>query len=609
MSTAMDAADTVSWPKLAVLTAGAVGCIALSAYQVRKKLHKYVQRLFTSKVVVCSSLEEFKEVEELFLKLCHESSVVGLDCEWVSVGKCRRNVALLQLAPSRDFSVLLRICKMFPDAAGGMRGQCLPGFPDSLRDLLDDYCIVKVGVAICDDSYKLFHDYGLSVRGCLDLRHVLRLFPELNGYPVAGLKTQARTILGVQADTSKVHTCSDWEADALSSAQVDYAASDVILSVQIFDQIVRDRLTLASYRPGWYRKLKAETLAACEGLLDVPFSKPEKNLALVKSRDSSPTAASGIPKKLGCFRSYVTRKTPLYDNCILQAPDGERLSSCNYKKVLWYVDRGLGTVVSGDDEPLAVQLNFEPSNRPVLDSQYYIQNKDNICVVCSSAQSLVRKNVVPHEYRKYFPEIMKNHISHDILLLCLRCHQVSNLRDAALRKALAKECNAPIESGDISKAREDRLLRKVRSAGRALSNARGSLPEDRVTLLEDVLKEHFNVAEVTDEIIQNASDIDTRVYNDDFIPHGQRVVEHFKKTIGLANLEMRWRQHFLDSMHPKYMPPLWSVDHHREVLALKFAQGRAKDVTLSEIGISQELVDTVLKKLNVAPDDLTRKQC
>ncbi|XP_077496666.1 exonuclease 3'-5' domain-containing 2 [Amblyomma americanum] len=605
MSAAMDA---VSWPKIAVLTAGTVGCIALGAYQYEKKLHKYVQRLFGSKIVVCSSLEEFKEVEELFLRLCRESGLVGLDCEWVSVGKRRQNVALLQLAPSRDFSVLLRICKMFPGAAGDMREQCLHHFPDSLRDLLEDSSIVKVGVAICDDACKLFQDYGLSVRGCLDLRHVLSLFPELRGYPVAGLKTQARAILGVRADKSKVHACSNWEADTLSAAQIDYAASDVILSVQIFDQIVRDRLTLASYRPGWHRRLRAQTLAACEWLLDVPFIRAERSLTPAKSCDSSPTAAGGLPKKLGCFRSYVTRKTPLYDNCILQAPDGERLSSCNYKKVQWYVDRGLGTIVSRDDEPLAVQLNFEPSNRPVLDSQYYTQNKDNICVVCSSAQSLVRKNVVPHEYRKYFPDIMKNHISHDILLLCLRCHQISNLRDAALRKALAEECNAPIECGDVGKAREDSLLRKVRSAGRALLNARSSLPEVRVARLENVLKEHFNVTEVTDDIIRTASDIDTKVYNDDFVPHGQRVVEHFKKTIGLANFEMRWRQHFLDSMQPQYMPPLWSVDHHREVLALKFAQGRAKDVTLSEIGISQELVDTVLKKLKVSPEDLTKKQ-
>lgn len=597
------AMGTGSSHNVVVLAAGAAACVGLGAYLFEKKLYKYLRRVFPPNVFVCSSLDDFGKVEALFLTLCRQSSVLGLDCEWVSVGKHRRKVALLQLAPTRDFSVLLRLCKVFPVAAGDVQEHPLSTFPESLRDVLNDDSIVKLGVAVCDDAAKLLHDYGLSVRGCVDLRHVLRYFPELRHYPVAGLKTQARTILGVRADDSKLLTCSNWEAESLSAAQVSYAAADVLLSVQIFDQIIRDRLTLTSFRPGWYRRLRAETLDACEQLLDVPFSKPRRNSTIEKCA----SAGLAVPKKLGCFRSYMTRKTPLYDNCMLQAPDGEPLSSCNYKKVQWYVDKGLGRIVSRDDEPLAVQLNFEPSNRPVLDSQYYTQNKDNLCVVCSSTRSLVRKNVVPHEYRKYFPEIMKNHISHDILLLCLHCHQISNLRDAALRKTLAKECNAPIESGEVGKVRDDHHLRKVRSAGRALLIARKTLPDDRAMVLEDVLKKHFNVDEVTDDIIKTASEMDTKIYNEEFVAHGMKVVEHFKSTSGLVSFEMRWRQHFLDSMKPKHMPALWSVDHHREVLALKYAQGRAKDATLSEIGITQEFVDSVLEKLGVAAEDLKKK--
>ena len=35
--------------------------------------------------------------------------------------------------------------------------------------------------------------------------------------------------------------------------------------------------------------------------------------------------------------------------------------------------------------------------------QYYTQEKANRCVVCGSSGSYIRKNVVPHEYRKHFP--------------------------------------------------------------------------------------------------------------------------------------------------------------------------------------------------------------
>ncbi|KAH6922111.1 hypothetical protein HPB50_009528 [Hyalomma asiaticum] len=203
---------------------------------------------------------------------------------------------------------------------------------------------------------------------------------------------------------------------------------------------------------------------------------------------------------------------------------------------------------------------------------------------------------------------MKNHISHDILLLCLHCHQISNLRDTSLRRALAKECNAPIEGGVSGKVTDDRQLRSVRSAGRALLAARNTLPEDRVALLEDVLKKHFGVDKVTSDIVKAASEIDTRIYNEEFVPHGLKVVEHFKSTTGLVSFEMRWRQHFLDSMKPRYLPAMWSTDHHQEVLALKYAQGRAKDTTLSEIGLTQEFVYSVLDKLSLTPDDLKKEE-
>jgi hypothetical protein len=39
---------------------------------------------------------------------------------------------------------------------------------------------------------------------------------------------------------------------------------------------------------------------------------------------------------------------------------------------------------------------------------------------------------------------MKDHISHDVLLLCLECHLKSNSYDVMLRQQLANECNAPI---------------------------------------------------------------------------------------------------------------------------------------------------------------------
>lgn len=136
-----------------------------------------------------------------------------------------------------------------------------------------------------------------------------------------------------------------------------------------------------------------------------------------------------------------------------------------------YVAKGRGYVVS--HSPMAVRLNFEPSGRPSTEyDQYYLTEKANVCVVCGNSESFLRKNIVPHEYRKHFPEFLKvltlkidnknvkydcskyracysffilqDHKSHDILLLCLKCHTVCSNHDISLKQHLAIKCDAPI---------------------------------------------------------------------------------------------------------------------------------------------------------------------
>ena len=58
-------------------------------------------------------------------------------------------------------------------------------------------------------------------------------------------------------------------------------------------------------------------------------------------------------------------------------------------------------VVQVDDDPMTVQLLFEPSGRPFDDQNYYMNEKDNVCVVCGADESYIRKNIIPREYRKY----------------------------------------------------------------------------------------------------------------------------------------------------------------------------------------------------------------
>lgn len=97
-----------------------------------------------------------------------------------------------------------------------------------------------------------------------------------------------------------------------------------------------------------------------------------------------------------------TRATPLYENCYLQAPDGQLLCTCDRRKAEWYLQKDIGELVSA--EPYTVRLKFEPAGRAVGEvGRFYQQEKENRCVVCGGDESYQRKNIVPREYRKYFP--------------------------------------------------------------------------------------------------------------------------------------------------------------------------------------------------------------
>ena len=109
--------------------------------------------------------------------------------------------------------------------------------------------------------------------------------------------------------------------------------------------------------------------------------------------------------------------------------------------------------------------------------------------------------MIPHEYRKHFPIEMKDHNSHDVLLLCTSCHAISNYYDNHLKQQLAREFQAPIGS--------EEGLRQVRSGARALLNAE-SLPAHRKEELLQALREFYRTDTVTEEMLQEAASLETR---------------------------------------------------------------------------------------------------
>lgn len=108
-----------------------------------------------------------------------------------------------------------------------------------------------------------------------------------------------------------------------------------------------------------------------------------------------------------------------------------------------YLKRDLAKIV--EDDPPAIILLFEPKGRPEdEDNDFYIQSKKNICVGCGEKNHYLRYRIIPSCYRMHFPEHLKSHRSHDIVLLCVDCHEIAHSAAEKYKRQIAKEFGIPL---------------------------------------------------------------------------------------------------------------------------------------------------------------------
>jgi exonuclease 3'-5' domain-containing protein 2 len=150
------------------------------------------------------------------------------------------------LCSPEGFCALFRVCKFNK-------------IPLELRNILEDPEIIKVGVAACDDSKYLLEDYAIKVNGTFDIRFIALLA----GFKAEGLARLSKNILEIELDKNWRIRCSDWEMPTLSADQVDYAAKDAFVAVEIFKRLY------IQLRPG--DNDPASILQFCENYTDISF--------------------------------------------------------------------------------------------------------------------------------------------------------------------------------------------------------------------------------------------------------------------------------------------------------------------------------------------------
>lgn len=240
----------------------------------------------------------------------------------------------------------------------------------------------------------------------------------------------------------------------------------------------------------------------------------------------------------------------MFDNCIIQAPDGIPLSRCSLKKLNWYLSRNLATLVGEN----TIRLRFEPRGRSGIDSPITLMPKPNLCVVCGATEDLTRHHIIPYCYIKNIKTDVRFDVVNDIFLLCDPCHTSYERLSYEKKRELASKYGFDIGNSECF---INIQVNKASSAARTLLKYRDVIPTERVEHLESLVKECLGKDRLTDDdlhlIMTEPKKLKVNVSGHVVT----KMTDEFRRYDEFAR---EWRQHFVDIMQPKHMPPEWSID-------------------------------------------------
>ncbi len=250
--------------------------------------------------------------------------------------------------------------------------------------------------------------------------------------------------------------------------------------------------------------------------------------------------------------SLPVLKKNLYQNCHARDRDGDIIFYCSSKRAYWYINRNLAVILNED--PLEIQLTFETKGKGNFGDNFYLQARKNICTCCGTTEVLTRHHIVPICFRRHLPNGLKDNSYHDILLLCLPCHEAYESHALTLKRELAEEYDAPVDGVWIGKELHTGKV-KAKHIAKTIIKYADSIPAERKEYLITKIKEYLSVDIVSLEEVADMN-IESPV-----IKTQDEII--ISKITDIDSFIRRWRQHFVDVMSPKFLPSFWSITRNK----------------------------------------------
>ena len=180
----------------------------------KEELKKLPLKAFPGTIHVVDTLAGMKK----YLPVLKQEKVIGFDTETRPTFKKGKfnQISLVQFS-TQFHAFLFRITSL--------------NLPDEMIELFEDDSIKKVGAALHDDLIDLRKIRDFKAGGFLDLQKYVEAF----GIENKGVAKLAGIVLGFRI--SKNQQLSNWDAESLTEAQKEYAATDAWVCLRIYNEL------------------------------------------------------------------------------------------------------------------------------------------------------------------------------------------------------------------------------------------------------------------------------------------------------------------------------------------------------------------------------------
>jgi hypothetical protein len=265
------------------------------------------------------------------------------------------------------------------------------------------------------------------------------------------------------------------------------------------------------------------------------------------------------------------------ENWKVYHPNGKHMFNCGEKKTRWYLERNLAVDIGNKK----IKLTFIPRGNGFEDNEEFGRGiREARCVVTGIEENLQRHHIVPYCYRTYFPEEFKSKNHHDVVLINNEIHekyeQLANLYKDDIAVIFGVKTINVFNIEYTARLREigkenSIIIHAIHSLFKCYKKMPYNVKLEKLHLISKETNIPYNVIKNFSYIQmyklylllkqQHIDEIYTfKEENRHLYDHGYHVIQKLDTDEKIMEFVKLWRNHFIDTMQPKYMPDGWSID-------------------------------------------------